>query len=549
MKTRTLSCMAFLAVLILVDAAFFRIQIGDGFSRVFGEPGADGIIEDALVEHWNNVIRGLSSWSEPDYFLPYRNTLGYNDGYFLYGMIGSVFRTIGFDPFLSSELVNVTIKTIGFIAFFAASRRMLKLSFGWSIFAAALFSLSHSSFLQAGHAQLLTVSFVPLLALLIWESLSHLRDADQRKLIAYGTASGALFAAWAFTAFYMAWFFVYMLVFFSIMMFLIDRASFLDTIRFAMRERKAALAVIGAVTAIVLAPFLFIYLSIGHVTGMHRFHEVRAYLLGPTDIFNVGTGNLLFGSLYAKTMHLLYPAPYLYRSEATTGFTPIILILLVCAFVWLARGRERSSRPALLVAMALATIVTWIFCFHIRQITGWHPIYVLFPGAKGVRVISRYQTFLMAPVVALVVCYLAHLSRRTAKPVVLAISALLLAGEIDLSTPGMFDRKAEIAQTTVDAPPAECRSFFVTAMPDQVSDSLLLAFYPHNVRAMMIAELDHIPTINGYATFRVPDWDFGYPDRMDYTERVAAYAERHSLVGLCRLNLATKRWEPNWRPD
>jgi hypothetical protein len=59
---------------------------------------------------------------------------------------------------------------------------------------------------------------------------------------------------------------------------------------------------------------------------------------------------------------------------------------------------------------------------------------------------------------------------------------------------------------------------------------------------MLIAESIHLPTINGYATFLPPGWNFDDPTRPDYLQRVLAYSQGHKLRGLCELDLETLRW-------
>ena len=73
------------------------------------------MIELSILEHWWNVLRGLSPWDRTDYFFPVPGTLGYNDGYLLFGLLHAGFRTLGADPFLSGELVNASTRVIGFL--------------------------------------------------------------------------------------------------------------------------------------------------------------------------------------------------------------------------------------------------------------------------------------------------------------------------------------------------------------------------------------------------------------------------------------------------
>lgn len=72
---------------------------------------------------------------------------------------------------------------------------------------------------------------------------------------------------------------------------------------------------------------------------------------------------------------------------------------------------------------------------------------------------------------------------------------------------------------------------------------LTTSTYAHNVSAMLIAELIHLPTINGFASFNPPDWNFGSPNDADYIQRIRQYAEKHQIRGLCKLNLDTLTWD------
>ncbi len=130
---------ALLVLFLVLTLAFeFRYQIGNGFS-VLLSGRYDGTIQVAILEHWYNVLRGIDHWDTTSYFYPYKGTLGYNDGYFFYGVVYGVFRVLGSDPFLSSELVNITMKGIGFVSFFFLMRRVFLLGFGWSAFGAVIF--------------------------------------------------------------------------------------------------------------------------------------------------------------------------------------------------------------------------------------------------------------------------------------------------------------------------------------------------------------------------------------------------------------------------
>src|SRR5215212_6266644 len=150
-------------------AVFFRNQIANGFTLLFGDRH-DAVIALSIMEHWRNVLVGVTEWSRTAYFHPVPGTLGYNDGYFLFGLVYAAFRGGGADPFLSGELTNMVVRAVGFLAMHAACRRVLGLSFGWSLLGAALFTLSNNLFIRASHAQLFSVGFLPVLAVLLREA-------------------------------------------------------------------------------------------------------------------------------------------------------------------------------------------------------------------------------------------------------------------------------------------------------------------------------------------------------------------------------------------
>jgi hypothetical protein len=539
---------ALIAAAALANALFFRLQILNGFSVLFGD-AYDTVIEAALLEHWFNVLRGLAPWSEPNYFYPHALVLGYNDGYLIFGLIYSMFRAFGIDPLLSSELVNVVVKLIGFFAFFAAARRILKLPFGWAVFGATLFTLNHAGFINARHAQLLSVSFAPVMALLLWETWRALGSSRGGRIIGFGALSASFYSAWLLTAFYMAWFFAFFCMALAAILLIRGGKPGIARLGRTIADNRGPLLVVLVIFLLALAPFLIVYLPKAEETGMRTFRDAVSSTPAIKDIVNVGPGNLLFGNIYTAAMKTLCSKCRTGFTAQMTGMAPILLVLFGFAVAWLGAGRNVIHERKLLSGMALTTILTWVLCLHVGALSGWLLVYHLIPGAKAIRVVARYPIFLMAPVTAVAVCYLAALARRISRPTVVALCALLLAGEIDRGATGAvrLDRERELRRFSVPPPPPECRAFFVSAAPGQDGSSMIASLYPHNVDAMMIAELVNLPTINGFASFNPPDWDFAGPDLPDYPARVERYAARYDLTGLCRLDLGTLSWDEERR--
>jgi len=124
--------------------------------------------------------------------------------------------------------------------------------------------------------------------------------------------------------------------------------------------------------------------------------------------------------------------------------------------------------------------------------------------------------------------------------------ALLVAENLSAETPARISRtRQRAALCHIPPPPAGCASLYVVAsrvIEPVYINTELDALYPHNVDAMLLAELWRVPTINGFSTFNPPDWNFASPRAADYDVRVMAYARRHALHGLCRLDV--RRQQP-----
>lgn len=533
------------AVGVISVAFFFRYQIANGFTLLSGDR-YDGFIEIAILEHWYNVVRGFSHWSQMNYFYPVAGSLGYNDGYFLYGLIYACFRGWGLDPFLSGELVNVVVRSIGFFAFYLALRRIFELPWRWALLAAVLFTISNNSFIHILHAQLLSVSFAPLLAVLGHGALMAFMSGQRRALLLWGTAFNCLFSACLMTGFYMGWFFAFltsaMLLIWMATAGTQSRKIFMNRLR----TEVFPLAILLCIAIVTNIPFMSVYLPKAAETGMHRYEEVLQYSPSLLDVVHVGNNNFLFGRLQAIFSDYLRP-DFPTFSERTTGFPPVILLVFlggVASFLFQISWRD-GGRASALAALAMATLGTWILTLHIKQWSVYYFVYLLFPGAKAVRVIARYQIFLAAPVIALAMFYLSENAHRIAKIILIPLCVLLVIEEINIGAPLSLNRVHELAWLdTLPLAPVVCRSFFVSAgRQETFMGPAIDGILSHNIDAMLIAETKRLPTINGASTFLPPDWRLENPALPGYRTLVDSVVARYELRGLCALDLQTVRWE------
>jgi hypothetical protein len=536
-----------LFVSILVLLVFFRQQLQNNFTTISGDR-YDGIIVVALLEHWFNVFSGLADWANPNYFYPYQKISSFNDSYFLYGVVYSLFRSASIDPLLSTEFVNIVVKAVGFYGFFFAARRLLKLSFWWALLGAVVFTLSNNTYVQIGHAQLLTVAFIPVEALLMYETYAALVSSQKKHLVYWGCAAALVFSAWLMTSVYIAWFFgLFTSITIAVQMYMGGKAGLRD-LRAAVIANRYGVAIVVLVTIISMIPFVDTYI-LGH-HGPRAWNEVLLYSPSILDSINVGEHNLVYGYLISFLKNSCH-ACNVGSGELEAGIAPLLMVLAgMCIFSLMAKKIVPPGNMRIfVVGLAVALLITWILSVRVHTHTAWYIVYKLWPGGTGLRVVSRIFLFFSAPVVALAVWYLSRKSATWPKFLVILLSVLLMIEEINVVETVGLNRAHELKlTTTVSAPPKACRAFYVTASPDSdLTDSgpYIATSLLHNIDAMLIAEYVNLPTINGHSSFLPDDWNFSFPARGDYFSRIDAYAKRHHVSNLCRLDLNTLRWSIN----
>lgn len=315
--------------------------------------------------------------------------------------------------------------------------------------------------MRANHAQLLSVGFVPLFAWLVWNAASALAADAPRRLVLWGALAAVLMAAWLMTAYYMAWFTLFFLSCYALIGALTAPRMAIARVHGLSGRSWLGLAIVALVFALGPVPFLALYLPKAAMTGMHSFAEVLSFTVQPLDLVHVGDGNLLFSRLDALLNGYFRPALPRY-SEHTTGLTPVLLVVfgLACAGLWTRRWiPARGGRAVWL--LATTAVATWLLTLHVGDRSPWVAVYDLVPGAKGLRIVVRYQLFLAAPVIAVAVAYLAQLKMRVPAWLLALVAVVLAAEQVTLQQPVALDRRAELAQLQSIPPPPAAVPFFL----------------------------------------------------------------------------------------
>jgi hypothetical protein len=546
-KHRIASIAALFAAYVAAMAVVLHEPILSGFDLGFGDR-ADSIIEISLLEHWHRVFTSGETWRQTLYFYPYVGTIGYNDGYFLFGVVYSVWRH-WFDPFLADTLNVATWKTLGFFASYVLARRILCWERPVALLLATLFTIANGMTVQSLHAQLQSVALLPVVAILTLLLIRSEQAGERRKAALLAVGLAALLGLWFMTGFYLAFFTLYFV--------LILGLCWLWTTRHTLRKALSAVITAHWQTGLVFAlsfalavvPFLIAYLPKLRETGGQGFGQTYHYLVTPLDIANVGPDNLVWGWIF-RTLRALGADEHSIGAEHETGF-PLILLGLVLTSIWITLRRRPADFSPALRLYALAVTVSWALTIKLWYLVPWSLVYLFVPGATGMRVVLRYQLWLILPILLQVGSVwrsrFMDLARRR-PAVALGIAALLLVEQLNGMNAAKLSRRKQLAEFGSLAPmPAECPAFYVVsarAYREHYISPVWEADYPHNVDAMLLSGLWGRPTVNGYSTFNPPDWNFSRPDLPSYDGRVATYARAHGLRMLCRLDA---RISPMWR--
>jgi hypothetical protein len=521
----------FFAALLILWTAFIitRVPVLSHFRMIAGDT-LDGMLALAIEMHWSHVLNGTArGWQTTNYFFPIRDTLGYNDSFFLHGILLALVRFCGADIFLGLQIVDWSFRAIGFASMWALARRCFDWPSFVNLLAATLFVTANCYYANATvHAQFLTCNLLPLLILLQAESFRAAAGGAVYRFALLATIFAALMGAVLITSYYVSFFFILadglVLILY---VFILGHSP----LRYASAVRQwggyAAMQLL--LLALCCVPFLMIYLPKAAETGMHPFYEIALFSLRPTDVINVGPYNLLWSHFYERALGPVAPKweGALYHQ---TGATPILFGLFLMGGWRLRHDRRSEWRQAILFAMWCSNLLLLAVTIRWSGVWPWAWIYRFIPGAEGVRVISMIQLDLMIPTI-LIACSVMTAVWRLAqmRSIFVLVAVLLLIEQINDYPVFNVDRPAENAfLAQVDHIPSSCRVFFAESSrpgPD------LNTWFRHNVDSMILAEVSGIPTVNGFSTFLPPRWSLVHPESGEYLSNVREWLGGHAVTG------------------
>lgn len=526
---------------------FFWPFVHSGFDKVQGDIG-DGRLIVYLHEHLYRVVQGLSPLTSPAMFYPQHGVLGYSDAFLLNVLIYAPFRMMGIDPYLSYQIVWVTLTLIGFLSFAVLLIRYTGVRTSVALAGGALFAFPNMLMAVAGHPQLFDGNLAPVILLLLLEALSgtgRLGFRGYLLMLLCGMLDALTFA----TAYYTAWFFNFLVV----LVVLVMIATRPSVVYWLTGHRSTAdllkLLSVGLCGFFVgIIPFVWIYFPV--LLEFHGTPRSFAEYLSwaptlPEMLVNVGAKNMVWGKLL-KATGIISPA-HMHLGEYTFAVTPCVFIsaMIVCLAAWRRRVLTESYEAALRTVVLASVPAVLLMFIIVSKFYHWSPFWIIIhtvPGASAIHVGARCGVigsgFLVA---AAAIGFDRGLRSPSLSWRLLVCSAIIIC----LLEQVNFDRLVTVSRSresrwlaATPPPPESCRCFYIAPQEGR-------PIYAQQIDAMMISQKFGVPTLNGYSG-NIPVgwllWDISSPV---YPLLAKEWAGIHSLTnGLFEYSVAKRQWLP-----
>ncbi len=563
-------------------AVFYRLVLASGFDFIPGY-GADGQLVLGLSEHWWQVYTGNARWLHLPMFYPSEGVLGWSDSLWIYGLIYSGYRLLGLDLFEAQFALLFSLGAIGYAGMGVLLRRGLGLPFFASCagaFSIFLWSPIYTT-MQNTHLQLLAVWLTPWI---VFWGLRMFQQRHARPLTFYPPAVAFALGLplLCFTSFYIGWF----LILFAGLAVLwagalaartIDKADEASELHppspCRLRDRALQSIKLGAqymkgtgprflLVAILFAgamvPFFLTYLPALATFDGYSAGQILPTLPDPGELLNVGKRNYVWGSLINEI-------PYLAESggEKRLGIPPLTLALFFFCTAYLlgkCRSPHRNKHLLPVAAVGVAVCTCWILLLRMGNISLWSFVIEWVPGAQVIRIPFRFNVFLTVPMTLVMITAITTLASRSkerrgrtslgaAGSTGMAAIALLFAAEHwDVGhNEGWFpalvsNLRPQLQQ--VEPPPPGATAFFLLPPPPYAPPAPYVMPAEFQATALRIANVVHVPTLNGLSGNFPPDWDLYDPHQPNYLFNVRNWIEAHNLHNVYALDLETGVWAP-----
>lgn len=487
-------------------------------------------------------------------FHPAPNVIGYTDMLLGYGIIHSIFRALGMDIFSSYKLTLIAIHCFGTASMYYLLKRTLKLSHIWSLFGTISFSFSNAYAIHFGHTQLAAISVLPFLTILLVNFFMNINIRKIRNLYAYLFI--IFFVLLTYNSWYIAYFSgLFMLLF--IIIFLLMSKNMIsklkwDTVNRWCQIQRFPIDLIGYLILLIILyiPFIQIYLPVLKMSNGYSYQDTATFLPEFIDLINVSEDNFLLGWL----MSALDLSTRGYSSELTQGFSCILIILFIAAFLGI-RKKQLSSydnEKQLFIwivekSIFFTIIISLLLTIRLSSngISLWAIVYYIIPMAKSIRAVARFLLWLSFPMSLITAYALNKVSIKSIKCwqicSIFFLVLLFISNITKIGVNSHWNSDEEMTFiTSIAAPPKSMDSFYI--IDSQNSND---PFYIYQLDAFEIATYYHTKTINGYSGQSPSGWNgINDPLSRDYERNVLEWIQKYQLSNVYAYDRKKNIWIP-----
>jgi len=503
---------------------------------------ADGRLILSIHEHWYRFLMGKEGFFQLGFYYPAENILGYSDTFLLGGIVHSIFRFAGFDLFLSFQFTQILTCIAGFYGLLYWLNQYRKIWFPFALFASFLFIIASPVFMgsRISHIQNQAVWLIPWIFVFLEQAWQDLHSV-QRKPVWSFLGLSFFYGALVYSTFYTAWFFLLFAIIWVIAYIFIS--GFRPIIDFAVNIKKSwryllpGIFILGAWGSL----FLFTYLPVRGEQVGRSFATVLWKMPDISSLVNRSETNLLWGQMATILDKILTPVPF----HGEIGISIFLLIGIGYLTYELFRdhlfgGLDRGVEKA----TALAILVSFILMLKVGSFSLWIIPYKILPGSEAVRVVQRYEIFLLVPVLFLLSWGMEKIGKNMRGSSGIAfyclIGGLLIAEQINLTENTGIDRIEQLQFLKTQPPPPE------DALAFQVYGNYRIESERASIHhaGMLLSQYWDLPTVSGRSGFPPRDWTLREPSKPEGYFNLIRWGNLTGLEGKVYLyDLDKKNWD------
>ena len=543
----------FLLVFAVLFCSFYHKTLASGFDLLPGDVG-DARFNILIAEHWIQFFKGELNFREVRMFYPLDFTLGFSDLSLLYAVMELPFRGVGLDAMRSVQISFYLLHFLGALSCFYLFRKLLHFHLLSSLTGMMVICFGNALAQKLGHTQFYTYFLLPpmLYCLICYCRCSE--NVSWMRRMGWLTAAELLGLLILYTGYYTAFFAAfYVSLFFSgLLLVFLFRENAQDFFLFLrwVRIRVVDFCIAGLIGMVGLIPFWMIYAPVLEKGFKRTWKDISPFLLNWYDLFNPGNGNFLWGRRFLEN----FPeaGERVYYHEFWSGFPWITLFLLGMSCVW-GMCRLKKNMPQRNVYLA-AMIFGFVSCVILALrgegiMAAWDTVRRIFPGASGIRVVSRILLILLFPAGIILTFFLNGVAEKLSGwkfgGIVLAgIGMLLFLDHLNVNGNEHFSiAERRTFRESIVPPPEECRIFFVTKKGEIPGEGIELEQSFAQLDAMEIALYCKLKTVCGYSGNAPQNWSLNLIFKESYPQLLQAWVERHSIKEpLYCYDLNDKKW-------